>query len=99
MAMRLRDAGQSRDECLHGRTQLWARATRKSCHRRKHVPLSRRMTRSAAGTAGVEYVHQRQRTVDDASGLSDLSSLGEDDSLGAATDSRCTLQNKKVQRK
>ena len=51
-------------------------------------------------TAGVEDVHQRQRTVEDASGLSqDLSSLDEDDSLGAATVSRCTMQSKKVQRK
>ena len=39
-------------------------------------------TRSAVGTAGVDDVHQRQRTGDDASGLSkDLSSLDEDDSL------------------
>ena len=64
------------------------------------LPLSGPMTRPAAGTEGAEDVHQRQRTVDDASCLSqDLSSLDEDDSLGAATDSRCTLQNKKVQRK
>ena len=38
------------------------------------------MTRPAAGTAGVNGVHQRQRTVDASSGLSqDLSSLDEDD--------------------
>ena len=40
------------------------------------------MTRSAAGTAGVNGVHQIQRTVDASSGLSqDLSSLDEDDNL------------------
>ena len=45
-------------------------------------PRSGPTTRSAAGTAGVDDVHQRQRTGDDASGLSkDLSSLDEDDSL------------------
>ena len=45
-------------------------------------PRSGLMTRSAAGTASVTDVHQRQRTVDDASGLSqDLSSLDEDDNL------------------
>ena len=29
VVMRLSDTRQSRDECLHGRTQLWARAARK----------------------------------------------------------------------
>ena len=45
-------------------------------------PRSGLMTRSAAGTAGVNGVHQRQRTVDASSGLSqDLSSLDEGDNL------------------
>ena len=45
-------------------------------------PRSGPTTRSAAGTAGVDDVHQRQRARDDASGLSnDLSSLDLDDSL------------------
>ena len=40
------------------------------------------MTRSAAGTAGVNCVHQIQRTLDALSGLlQDLLSLDEDDNL------------------
>ena len=43
-------------------------------------PRTGLMTRPAAGTGGVNGVHQRQRTVDASSDLSqDLSSLDEDD--------------------
>ena len=86
---------------VYGQKKLRSKFTRRQRRSRPCMPpLSGPMTTSAAGTAGVEDVHQRQRTVDDASGLSqDLSSLDEDGSVGAATDSRCTLQNKKVQRK
>ena len=37
VVMQLSDVRQSRDECLHRRTQLWASATRELIHRRTHV--------------------------------------------------------------
>ena len=50
--------------------------------RQRMPPRSSPMTRSAVGTAGVNGVHQRQRTVDASSGLSkDVSSLDEDGNL------------------
>ena len=36
VAMQPIDARQSRDECLHGRTQPWASATKEFIHRRTH---------------------------------------------------------------
>ena len=53
VAMQLSDARQSRDECLHGRTQLWASATRELIQKRTHVSpdvTTRHMTSSTPST-------------------------------------------------
>ena len=67
VAMRLSDTRQSRDECLHGRTQLWASATRSSCHRRTHVSLNvttGHITRTTPSTTTLEKDSSSRSQVD-----------------------------------
>ena len=66
-AMRLSDTRQSRDQCLHGRTQLWACATRSSCHRGTHVSLNvttEHITRTTPSTTTLEKDSSSRSQVD-----------------------------------